>query len=151
MNNILINVFILVSCILIYKSIKSKLSKKLCVVSRIALTLNFAHILYAVAKIYLGLILNIYNELAWWFNVGVQIFFVLVDFCTVIKKYIYIVHQLLILSPFSLMTLTNYIYLNWIFVLIGIILLAIGLKFISDKIFLIVDKIERLFVPYIIK
>ena len=65
--------------------------------------------------------------------------------------YIYIVHQLLILSPFSLMTLTNYIYLNWILVLVGITLIAMALKFISDRILHIVDKAENLFVLHISK
>lgn len=65
--------------------------------------------------------------------------------------YIYIVHQLLILSPFSLMTLTKYMYLNWILVLLGVFLLAMVLKFISDRILLIVDKTENLFVSHISK
>ena len=65
--------------------------------------------------------------------------------------YIYIVHQLLILSPFSLMTLTNYMYLNWILVLLGVFSLAVVLKFISDRILLIVDKTENLFVLHISK
>ena len=59
--------------------------------------------------------------------------------------------QLLILSPFSLMTLTKYMYLNWILVLLGVFLLAMALKFISDRILLIVDKTENLFVSHISK
>ena len=45
-------------------------------------------------------------------------------FLTLSDKYsyeIYIVHQLFILSPFTLMDITPYFYLNWIFVLIAIV------------------------------
>ena len=63
--------------------------------------------------------------------------------------YIYIVHQALILSPFSLMSLTKYIYLNWIIVLAGIFALAVVLKLVSDKVMLAVNKAEAQILPHI--
>jgi len=42
-------------------------------------------------------------------------------------------------------------YLNWILVLLGVFLLAMALKFISDRILLIVDKTENLFESHISK
>ena len=54
--------------------------------------------------------------------------------------HIYIVHQLLILSPFALMAVTTNMYLNWCITLGGIGILAIVLKFISDKVTKIISK-----------
>ena len=46
--------------------------------------------------------------------------------------YIYIVHQLFILSPFSLLTITHYLPLNFLITIIAILLSALLLKFIAD-------------------
>lgn len=57
--------------------------------------------------------------------------------------YVYIVHQALILSPFSLMGMTEYMYLNWALVLLGIFALAVVLKLVSDKVMLVINKAEE--------
>ena len=61
--------------------------------------------------------------------------------------YIYLVHQLFILSPFTLLTATPYMILNWFITIIAILISAIILKFISqiaDKYFtMIVNRIKE--------
>lgn len=47
---------------------------------------------------------------------------------------VYLVHQLFILSPFSLMAITPIKYLNWVLVVVAIVLLAVILKFVTEKI-----------------
>ncbi len=65
--------------------------------------------------------------------------------------YIYLVHQLFILSPFSLMAVTKATYLNWLFVLLGTFLSAIALHLVSNRILTAVDKAERSLVKNISK
>lgn len=48
--------------------------------------------------------------------------------------YIYLVHQLFILSPFSLMAVTRCTVVNWVMVLVAILLSAVALKVISDTV-----------------
>lgn len=57
--------------------------------------------------------------------------------------YVYLVHQLLILSPFSLMTVTSVKYINWLLVLVGVGILAVLLYFISDKTRCFVEFFEK--------
>lgn len=61
--------------------------------------------------------------------------------------YIYLVHQLFILSPFTLMTATPYTILNWFITIIAIVVSAILLKCIwqiTDKCFrTIIDRIKQ--------
>lgn len=45
---------------------------------------------------------------------------------------IYLIHQFLILGPFSLMSLTNVMFVNVVIIIIGTLLLSIVLKWISD-------------------
>ena len=54
--------------------------------------------------------------------------------------YVYIVHQLLILSPFSLMAITSNVYLNWGITLVAIVVMSVVLKFLSDKVTNIISK-----------
>lgn len=54
--------------------------------------------------------------------------------------YIYLVHQLFILSPFSLMDITRYKYFNWAMVIIATLLAAMVLKFISDRVTLLINE-----------
>lgn len=65
--------------------------------------------------------------------------------------YIYIVHQLLILSPFSLMEITPYMYLNWLLVMLGIVILAVLLKNISNKATIMVDAMENFFKRHFVR
>ncbi len=93
---------------------------------------------------------------------GISIFLIIYILLKNIKKsnlliisdkysyYIYIVHQLLILSPFSLMAITPYMYLNWILVVFGIVVLAILLKIVSDKAANLVTVIEKLFERHLV-
>lgn len=48
--------------------------------------------------------------------------------------YIYIVHQVFILSPFTLLTATGSQPLNWILTLLAIVISAVVLKFVSDRV-----------------
>lgn len=85
---------------------------------------------------------------------GITIFFILFILFKNIKEkkilnysdkysyYIYIVQQLYILSPFSLMNITSYKFLNWILTLTAIIISSIILKYISDKVNDLCGKIE---------
>lgn len=59
---------------------------------------------------------------------------VFLDLSDKYSYYIYIVHQLFILSPFSLMEATTIMFVNWLIVLITIVISAIILKYISDKV-----------------
>ena len=54
--------------------------------------------------------------------------------------YIYIVHQVFILGPFTLLLATEYAPINWILTLIVIIISAVVLKLFSDKVSDILDK-----------
>lgn len=56
----------------------------------------------------------------------------LLDLSDKYSFYIYIVHQLFILSPFSLLTITNDTLLNWLITIISILLSAILLKLVSN-------------------
>lgn len=58
--------------------------------------------------------------------------------------YVYIVHQLFILSPFTLLTLTNYYVINWIITIVAIIVFAILLKLFAERIEILFSKITFL-------
>jgi peptidoglycan/LPS O-acetylase OafA/YrhL len=85
---------------------------------------------------------------------GISLFLIIYICCRNIKNnrifdlsdkysyYVYIVHQLFILSPFGLMTATSNLYLNWILVLVAIVVSAFVLKIVSDKANALTGKVE---------
>lgn len=87
---------------------------------------------------------------------GISVFLVIFLHCKNIKEnkvlqisdkysyYVYIVHQLLILSPFSLMAVTGNSFVNWVIVIIGIFVLALVLEFVSGKVARTYNSIERI-------
>lgn len=115
----------------------------ICVFSFITLIMNIIRIYLKYINPQTSELIDLFVEYSHAF-LGISITFIFILFIKNIRRsafldladkysfYIYICHQLFILSPFTLLTITDYRIFNWTITIFSIVVLAIILKFVAD-------------------